>query len=188
VAVRRQGAFGVAWTEGSSFDRARFARVSITGIESDVAPILESAEPHELLKLVATSQGYVLVLVTGTGENEFQYFLSLDQDGQPSASAKRLEGQYLGWDLAANGDNLGFVATRALTYQSSFRPLDQDLNAIGPWVCLDGPASTFDAMAVDADPSGFAVLYRAAPPIDDPTAPDRAVMFVRFDTTGTGDP
>jgi hypothetical protein len=120
--------------------------------------VASSERAYGVVRLARAGDGYVLLL-QGEEDPPSVFVLPLDAAGRAAPPAHRLVGAARGWDLAAQGDRLAVVATRA-DGRTAFRPLTAQGAAAGPWVCLggEGPAG----LAPLPSQAGFRLVARSA--------------------------
>lgn len=177
--VRSGNEFALAWSAiDNGFARARFVRLTPTGIVGNIVELTGDSFKHYVVKLAKTSTGYALLLHSG-GFSFDTIVVTLDAQGQVIGSARRFLGTKFGMDLAASGGNLGLMAKRA-DGVTEFRLLDNKADPLGNWRCIDGPSQdSYDQSAIDADGTGWAIAYRT---------PGGGEKFVRTNLNGTGAP
>jgi len=176
------GGYAVAWSgePQPGTHSTWFALTTSTALSGQAHEIASSCSAtHRVLRLVALTNGYSLLLEAGAPPDLSVYLLYLDAEGQPEGAARRLAGAVAGWDLAARPDDeLGVVVSHA-GQETRFRPFDAAGEPLGSWVCLAGTGGLFNRAAIDADGSGYAAMY---------WQPGNTEMFARFDRLGTGAP
>jgi hypothetical protein len=175
AAAAAPSGFAVAWTsmEAPGDYRTYFLRTALDGTGGTPLEVTRGAQVHEVVRLVPTTSGHVLLINGGLGEWA-SYALMFDDQGDVASPAYELEGADFVWDAAAFGDELSIVATRA-GREPQFRAFDATFSAMSSWVCLDAATSASEPIAIDVDPNGYAVLYRTA---------NDAINLVRFDHVG----
>jgi hypothetical protein len=174
--ARHAVAWSVRETDDARF-RTRFAFFTPGESPTPATTLYGTASPQEVVAIVRSSTGF-RVLVHAPPPGPGALLLEVDANGTRIGPARVLVGVTEALGLAAQGDELGVVALRP-DKRVAFRPLTSKLEAAGPWVCLDAPATTnpdFTA-AIAPDGQGYAVLYRAA---------DDGQSLRRFDKLGTG--
>ncbi len=178
--LRRQDGFAVIWSERvSAFQyRTRFALATSTELEGPPIDVIEDAPEHELVQAIKTPSGYA-VLISGGPLDYAPYILVLDEAGERTMPAARLMGSFMGYGLAAQGEELGVVAPLD-SEEPGFRAFDAALKPLGPWVCLDAKTDINDPIGIDSDGAGYAVVYRRE------TEAGGAEIYARFDRLGTG--
>jgi hypothetical protein len=181
----RPGGFAVAWSgrDASGTERIWFATVTDGGLDYEPMPLGASAGRVDVVRLVATPDGFAL-LVTGPLPRVAPYVFLLDAAGAQAGPAFLLEGAFYAWDLAVLGDELGILAHRE-TGEPELRPFAADMSPLGPWVCLDEAGDIGDRGAIAAESAGYAVIYRRPDPDDESGGKQ---VFVRVDDRGTGAP
>ncbi len=180
--AHRSGGFAVAWagdyTAGTY--ATRFVRTTATGLEGASTGFTTGTDPLVVNRLVKTPTGYA-VLMTGPLPNVEPFVVLLDEQGQATGPAYKLLGAHFAWDIAAQGTELGVLAGRA-TGEPEFRPFDASMAPLGSWVCLDVPGDITDRGGIDANGTGYAVVYyRPELPV-----PQGKEIFAVFDHLGTG--
>ena len=191
VAIAYGGShFGVAWSISPTPTTAEafFVLADPSGAAGSPIPVVSGATPFIVTALTATPTGFAL-LAMGAGGDNHSYVLPLDSTGHAVPPAHRLLGADVPWSIAAFGSELGVAVSGDDVTASPgsengprppmFRPLDAVGHALGPWVCLDTPVpqNQFQDMAIDADPTGYSVVY---------LSPSNQAVLARFDHLGTG--
>lgn len=177
--VRSGNEFALAWSViDKGIARARFVRLSPTGVVGNIVELTGDSFKHYVVKLTKTMTGYALLLHSG-GFSFDTIVVILDAQGQVVGSARRFPGTKFAMDLAAQGANLGLVAKRA-DGVTEFRALNAQADPTGNWKCIDGASlDSFDQAAIDADGNGWAIVYRT---------PGGGEKFVKTNLTGTEAP
>lgn len=177
--IRSGNEFALAWSViDKGLARARFVRLSPTGVLGNIVELTGDAFKHYVVKMVKTPTGYALLLHSG-GFSFDTIVVILDAQGQVVGSARRFLGTKFAMDLAVQGTHLGLVAKRA-DGVTEFRALDANADPVGNWKCIDGMSlDSYDQAAIDADGTGWAIVYRT---------PGGGEKFVRTNLNGTGAP
>lgn len=175
--IRSGNEFALAWSVvENGIARARFVRLSTTGIIGSIVELTGDAYKHYVVKLVKTANGYALLLHSG-GFSFDTILVNLDDQGQSQGSARRFLGTKFAMDLTFANGNLGLMAKR-LDGITEFRLLDSNGDPSGDWRCIDGASDDpYDQAAIDVDGAGWAIVYRT------PLAGEK---FIRTNLTGTG--
>lgn len=177
--VKSGNEFALAWSViDNGLARARFVRLSPTGVVGNIVELTGDSFKHYVVKLTKTTTGYALLLHSG-GFSFDTIVVILDAQGHVVGSARRFPGTKFAMDLAAQGANLGLVAKRA-DGVTEFRVLNAQAEPTGNWKCIDGASlDSFDQAAIDADGSGWAIVYRT---------PGGGEKFVKTNLAGTAAP
>jgi hypothetical protein len=172
-------AYVIAWSVNvAGTTTLALAKATSAGLVGSVKTIASTTTQYQILRIVPTPAGYALLL--GIYAPSSTFVVALDSTGAPSSVVHAFANASFGFDLAAQGGELGLLAQRS-TQEVEFRPLGDDGAPLGGWVCLDGPSTNaFELASVDGDGTAdYAVVYRT--PANDET-------LVRFDHLGTGNP
>jgi hypothetical protein len=171
--------FAIAWsTVDNGTARGRFARLTTTGLVGSIVELTGDAYSHYVVKLTPTPTGYALLVHSGVMTLD-TIVVILDADGKIKPPARRFLGLKFGYDISANGNDLGLVAKRA-DGSAAFRLLDSAGVPSGAWKCLDAPSQdSYDQAGIDADGTGWAIVYRT---------PLGGEKFVRTNLMGTAAP
>jgi|GEM_PF-5325982 len=177
--ARSGNEFGLAWSAvDNGVARGRFVRLTTTGAVGSIVELTGDAHQHYLVKLVATLNGFALLLHSGTLTFD-TILVMLDKGGNVVAPARRFVGTKFAMDLAAMGNHLGLLAKRS-DGTTEFRLLDLAGTPVGAWKCIDSPSEdTYDQAGIDADGAGWAIVYRT---------PGSGEKLVRTNLTGTAAP
>lgn len=172
--------YAVAWSVREDLTarfRTRLALVDPSALTARATTLNTTTSPQEVVGIVRSSTGF-RVLVDTPPPGPGMVLIETDQTGKVVGPGHVIAGSLQALGLAAQGDELGVVALRA-DKRVAFRPLTSKLEAAGPWVCLDAPATSNPDFsgAIAPDGAGYAVLYRAA---------DDGQSLRRFDRLGTG--
>lgn len=160
--------------------------VAPDGSPGERKTIYASAMTHSVQRVVALDDGYA-VLLTDEAPEYLPALLKLDAAGDVVGSKVNLAGAQFGHDIAAVGNTVAVVASRA-TGEPELRVFDLSGGSITPvedWVCLEMlpdpmmPEMPGESMAVGSNGSGFAALYKAF---------DGSIVLARTDVTGVGTP
>lgn len=171
TAAARGDTFGVAWSSDVAMGthQTHFIRAGDTEPLGEATRLLETTTPHRVVRLVATAEGYALLL-RGEGEDGAVQVMTLAEDGTPTKHVA-LEDAAAAYDMAAAGDRLAVVTARP-SGEPQLRVFGLDLEPAGPWVCLGGDHDPFYPPAVAPDDAGYATLYTSA---------GGAVLLLRLD-------
>jgi hypothetical protein len=178
-AVARAGRYGVVWTGDADLgaQTSFFVEASATAPAGDRIDLYRSVGAHTVADVVATDDGYV-VLLTGEPPENRPLVLVLDEDGTPRGEPRVLEGASYAIGVASRGDEVAVLAGRA-SGEPQMRAFDLELAPLAPWVCLGDDLDLASPGAIAVDGAGYATLHR--------TAAGGAVLH-RLDHLGTGAP
>jgi hypothetical protein len=181
------GSFAVAFAGSDTGSRYQtvFALGTATKRLVDPVELFTGPRPVTAVQMVRTPEGCAILLAAG-GSDHFALLVFVDPTGTPLHPGIQLGGSSTAYGLAVQGSEVG-VLTRGTSgtlgqtkHTVRFRAFDLTGAPLGSWVCLDTPANDpNEDGAIDADGTGYAVIYRA---------PDGSDVFVRFDHLGTGNP
>lgn len=174
AAAARGDEFGVVWSGDPQIGshQTLFIRTGATAPLGDATRLLETPAPHHVARLIATDDGYALLL-NGDGGDGVE-LMTLDASGAVTGHVVSLEGTTLAYDMASLDGGFAIVAARP-SGEPQMRAFGLDLQPVGPWVCLGPDHDPFRPPAIAADGAGYATLH---------TAVDGAVLLHRLDAVG----
>jgi hypothetical protein len=158
AAAARSGEIGVAWSGDATLGNHElfFVRANTTATIGPPRAIHQTAEPHIVVDMVATSLGYV-ILAAGPAPDYLPTLVAVDAEGEV-LQITTLPSARFAHGLAANGDRIA-VVTGTTDGKPQVRAFDPALEPVGPWECVDTAYDESMPPSVAVDGAGFATIH-----------------------------
>ena len=187
VSSVKAGLFGVVFSgnDGSAYQTA-FGRGGATARIGDPSNLFTGEVPRTVVGLARTPSGFALLVTVADGVNPYAMLVLTDAGGRRTSNGLKLLGTLEGSAIAVQGSEIGVLAQRRegtafeAKIGAEFRAFDLTGAPLGPWVCLEPPASSgAHGGGLVAEGNGYASLFGAS---------DGSTSLARFDHLGTGMP
>lgn len=152
----------IAWSDrrvSDSHHRVFFLRVNESGSRGLVRTLVDSLDPHRVVDLRRTPEGYALLLA----QRDHALVLPLTTSGDPAGPAHRFQGLSRVHGLAVHESGEMLLSGLREDGRDALRALGVDGSPLSDWKCLEAyPSDGEHVVSVAAMKAGFSVLYRSA--------------------------